>query len=112
MEDVLERYEAPPAPARPKVCVDALPDQIVAETRCPVPAPPGRPARVDYEYRRNGTVNRFMRCDPDRGWRRGSVTSRRTKRDVAYEMRALVDADYPDAEVIRLVSDNRNTHTT
>jgi len=112
MEDVLDLYEEPPDPARPKVCFDELPYQIVAETRCPVPAQPGRPARVDYEYRRNGTANLFMRCDPDRGWRRVSVTSRRTKRDFAHEMRALVDEDYPDAEVIRLVSDNLNTHTT
>jgi DDE superfamily endonuclease len=111
MEDVLDLYAEPPDPKRPTVCFDELPYQIVAETRTPVPARPGRPARVDYEYRRNGTANLFMRVDPERGWRRVSVTDRRTKRDVAREMQTLVDEDYPDADVIRLVSDNLNTHT-
>jgi hypothetical protein len=111
MEDVLDLYEAPPDPQRPVVCFDELPYQIVAETRCPVPAQPGRAARVDYEYRRNGTANLFLRCDPVRGWRRVHVTDRRTKRDFALELQALVDEDYPDAAVIRLVSDNLNTHT-
>ena len=111
MEDVLDLYAEPPDPKRPTVCFDELPYQIVAETRTPVPARPGRPARVDYAYRRNGTANRFTRVDPERGWRRVSVTDRRTKRDFAREMQTLVDEDYPDADVIRLVSDNLNTHT-
>jgi hypothetical protein len=111
MEDVLDLYEEPPDPKRPTVCFDELPYQIVAETRTPIPARPGRPARVDYEYRRNGTANLFMSFDPARGWRHVSVTDRRTKRDFAHELRRLVDEDYPDAEVIRLVSDNLNTHT-
>jgi hypothetical protein len=111
MEDVLDLYAEPPDPKRPTVCFDELPYQIVAETRTPVPAGPGRPARVDYEYRRAGTANLFMSFDPARGWRRVSVTDRRTKRDFAREMRRLVDQDYPDAVVLRLVSDNLNTHT-
>jgi hypothetical protein len=111
MEDVLDLYEVPPDPQRPVVCFDELPYQIGAETRCPVPARPGRSARVDYEYRRNGTANLFLRFDPARGWRRVQVTDRRTKRDFAYELQALVDEDYPEAARIRLVSDNLNTHT-
>jgi hypothetical protein len=111
MEDVLDLYEEPPDPHRPKVCFDELPYQIVAETRVPVPGRPGQPAHVDYEYRRNGTANIFMSVDPERGWRHVSVTDRRTKLDFATEMKALVDECYPDADVIRLVSDNLNTHT-
>jgi hypothetical protein len=111
MEDLLDLYEAPPDPKRPKVCFDELPYQIVAETRQPLPARPGVPARVDYEYRRTGTANLFVSFDPARGWRRVSVTDRRTKRDFAHQMRRLVDEDYPAADVIRLVTDNLNTHT-
>ena len=111
MEDLLDLYEAPPDPKRPKVCFDELPYQLVAETRQPVPARPGRPARIDYEYRRTGTANLFLRFDPDRGWRHVSVTDRRTKRDFAHEMKTLIDQDYPEADVIRLVTDNLNTHT-
>ncbi|MDQ3702837.1 MAG: transposase, partial [Chloroflexota bacterium] len=64
-----------------------------------------------YEYRRNGTANLFMSVSPDRGWRHVSVTDRRTKRDFAHELQRLVDVHFPDADVIRLVSDNLNTHT-
>ena len=112
MEDLLDLYEELPDPKRPKVCFDALPYQIVAETRQALPVRPGRPARVDYEYRRNGTANLFMSFDPDRGWRHVSITDRRTKRDFAHEMRRLVDEDYPNADVIRVVTDNLNTPTT
>ncbi len=111
MEDVLDLYEEPPDPQRPKVCFDELPYQIVAETRQAVPARPGRATRIDYEYRRHGTANLFMSVDADRGWRHVSVTDRRTKHDFAHELQQLVDVHYPDADVIRLVSDNLNTHT-
>ena len=110
MEAILD-LAAPPDPTRPRVCFDELPYQLVAETRHPIPAAPGRPARIDYEYRRVGTANLFMSFDPDRGWRHVSVTDQRTKRDFAHEMRRLVDEDFPDATVIRLVADNLNTHT-
>ncbi len=111
MEALLDLYEEPPDPKRPRVCFDELPYQIVAETRQAIPAQPGRPARLDYEYRRAGTANLFLSFDLDRGWRQVSVTDRRTKRDVAHEMQRLVDEHYPDAEVIRLVADHLNTHT-
>jgi hypothetical protein len=63
----------------------------VAETRQPVPARPGRAARVDDAYRRTGTANLFMSCDPDRGWRHVRVTDRRPKRAFAHELRTLID---------------------
>jgi len=54
MEDVLEVYTRPHDPARPLVCLDETSKQLVAETRTPLPARPGQPARYDYEYERNG----------------------------------------------------------
>ena len=57
MEDVLALYTATPDPARPVVCFDETPVQLIGETRVAVPMRPGQPARVDYEYRRNGTAN-------------------------------------------------------
>jgi hypothetical protein len=68
MEDVLEVYQRPHDPARPLVCVDETSKQLVAETRVPVPAKPGRTARHDYEYERNGTANLFMMFAPLEGW--------------------------------------------
>jgi DDE superfamily endonuclease len=93
------------------VCFDERPYQVVGETRTPRPAGPGRPARHDYEYKRNGTANLFVHFCPDTGWRHVAVTERRAKPDFAHQMRALVDEHFPDAEMIRLVLDNLNTHT-
>ena len=39
-----------------------------------------------------------------------AVTERRTAVDFAHQMRWLVEEAYPDAEVVRLVLDNLNTH--
>lgn len=39
------------------------------------------------------------------------MTGRRTGTDFAHQMKALVDEHFPEAEVIRVVLDNLNTHT-
>ncbi len=111
MEDVLDLYAEPPDPKRPRVCFDEVPSQLVGETRAPLPAAPGQPARYDYEYQRNGTANLFVAVQPEAGWRHVDVTDRRTKPDFAHQMRALVDEHFPDADVVRIVLDNLNTHT-
>src|SRR5262249_58260258 len=72
---------------------------------------PGKEARIDYEYERKGVSNQFMRCEPLRGWRHVRVTARRTRRDYADCIRALLEVHYPQAEKIRLVQDNLNTHS-
>jgi transposase len=110
MEDVLDVYERPCDPRRPLVCLDELHVQLVGETRTPLPVAPGRPARVDYEYARNGTANLFLWVEPLAGRRHVQVTAQRTKRDWALAIRDLADAHYPDAERIVLVVDNLNTH--
>ena len=83
--------------------------------REPLPAQPGRPRRQDYEYRRSGTRNLFLFCEPLAGWRvrfltNQAITERRTMVDFAHQMRWLVDVAYPDATIIRVVLDNLNTH--
>ena len=83
---------------------------MIAETRLPLPAQAGQVERYDYEYQRNGTCNLFMFFEPDRGWRHAAVTERRTLVDFAQQMKWLVDEAYPQAEVVRVVLDNLNTH--
>src|SRR5262249_41252315 len=56
---------------------------LVTETRTPLPIQPGRPARYDYEYERNGTASLFMLFAPLEGWRHVKVTERRTTIDYA-----------------------------
>jgi DDE superfamily endonuclease len=111
MEDVLDLYAQPYDSRFPVVCVDESPYQMVGEVRQPSLAQPGTPQRYDYQYQRNGTCNLFVFFEPRNGWRHVEVTARRTKRDFAQCMRMLVDSYYPEAEVIRLVVDNLNTHT-
>ena len=83
MEDVLDLYAEPLDPARPVVCLDESPLQLIGEVREPIPAAPGQLERVDYEYRRNGTVNLFVAVDAHRPWRKVTVTEQRTARDYA-----------------------------
>ena len=111
MEDVLEVYAEPYDPRRPKVNFDETNKQLLIETRLPLPAQPGQPQRFDDEYERHGTRNLFLFVEPQAGRRHVHVTERRTKVDFAHAMQWLVDICYPEAEVIRVVLDNLNTHT-
>ncbi len=111
MEAVLDLYAEPFDPTRPVVGFDEMPYQLVGEVQPPVPRAPGRPQRIDYEYERKGTCNLFLVTQPLAGWRHVDVTERRTKQDFAHQMKAVVDEHFPEAEVIRVVVDNLNTHT-
>lgn len=110
MEDVLEVYHRPYDDKRPLICLDELPVQLVGETRVPLPAAPGRPARYDYEYVRNGTANLFLISEPLLGWRSVQVTQRRTAMDLAEVLRWLAEEVHPEARRLVLVTDNLNTH--
>jgi uncharacterized small protein (DUF1192 family) len=110
MEDILEVYHRPHDPEYPVVCLDETSKQLIAETRVPIAAKPGRPARYDYEYERNGTANLFMLFAPLEGWRHVEVTDRHTALDYARLLRQLSDEYFPGVARIVLVQDNLNTH--
>ena len=105
MEHVLDVYQRPYDENFPVVCVDETPRQLIGQTRTPVPAAPGRPAREDYEYRRLGTCNVFMATEPLAGRRPTKVTERKTKTAWARFLRDIAER-YPDATRITLVMDN------
>ena len=111
MEDVLAVYTRPHDPDRPLVCLDETSKQLIAETRLPIPMRPGRPARCDYEYERNGTANLFMMFAPLEGWRCVKVTDRHTAVDYAHVLKDLADAHFAAAKVIVLIQDNLSTHS-
>ena len=111
MEDVLEVYQRPRDPQRPLVCLDETSKQLVLETRAPVPMKPGRPARHDYEYERNGVANLFMLFAPLEGWRHVKVTDRHAAIDYALVLKELSDVHFANADKIVLVQDNLSTHT-
>jgi hypothetical protein len=112
MEQVLEVYQRPYDPRRPVVCMDEQPKQLIAEVNPALPAAPGQPARVDYEYVREGVCVVWMFAEPLGGWRKVRVTARKTAVDWAQQVQALVDDPrFAEAERITLVCDNLNTHS-
>jgi hypothetical protein len=111
MEDVLEVYALPLDTNYPQVCFDERPVQLLGEVYDPLPAQPGQVRRYDYEYERRGTANLFVMCQPLAGWREVKVTQQRQKVDFAHCMKDLVEVHFPEAERIRVVLDNLNTHT-
>lgn len=92
------------------VCFDETSKQLVKETRQPQAAEPGRAAREDYQYERNGTANLFLFSAPLLGWRHVAVTDQRTQMDYAKQMKWLVEVAFPEAIKVRVVQDNLNTH--
>ena len=110
MEDVLEVYARPYNPARPVICMDEKPYQLLGEKREPVPAKPGGLKKVDSEYKREGTCSIFIFVEPLDGWRYVEALERRTKIDWAGRVKWVLDNQYPDAEKVVLVMDNLNTH--
>jgi len=111
MEDVLAVYAQPADPRYPLVCMDEVSKQLLRDTRAPLPMSAEQPERIDYEYERAGVMNLFLFCEPLRGQRWVDVTEQRTKADWAHQIKDLIDVRHPEAERIRLVLDNLNTHT-
>lgn len=111
MEQVLEVYKRPHDPAHPVVCMDEQPKQLISERSPSTPVAAGQPARLDYEYVREGVCNVWMFVEPLGGWRDVAVTDTRTGLDWARQVKQLVDHPrYRQAERITLVCDNLNTH--
>jgi len=110
MEDVLAVYARPYDQARPVVCMDEKPYQLLAHARDAIPAAPGRDRKEDSEYVRHGTCSIFVWVEPLAGWRHVDAQRRRTKIDWAHQVERLLSIDYPDADKVVLVMDNLNTH--
>jgi transposase len=111
MEDILALYSQPEDPKRPLICMDEVPKQLLSDIQDPLPAQPGQPLRMDYEYQRNGVANLFMFFAPFLGQRQVKTTNSRTRLDWAEAMRELSDEIHPEAEKIIVILDNLNTHT-
>lgn len=110
MEDVLEVYSRPYDPAKPVVCMDEKPFQLLGEVREALPTKQGRVKKIDNEYIREGTCSIFIFTEPLGGWRYAEAFEHRTKKDWAQRVKWVLDNQYPDAEKVVLVMDNLNTH--
>jgi hypothetical protein len=111
MEDVLETYALPYDPQIPVICMDEQPCQLLDHVIKPIPMKPGKPERVDYEYKREGTCSIFVFTEPHTGWRHIEAVSRRTRVDWAHQVDRVLSEHFPEADKIKLVMDNLNTHT-
>ena len=110
MEDILDVYEKPYDAMKPVVCLDEKPVPLFGDARERIPAKPGSPSKVDYEYERNGSVNVFCAVEPKQGVYFNKPTEKRASADFAEFMKDI-DKQYSRAEKIVLVMDNLSTHT-
>jgi hypothetical protein len=111
MEDVLDLYEQPYNPLCPVLCLDETPYQLIGEKLVPISMKPGQPQRYDSEYTRHGVVNLFMVFHPAVGWRHVYIRDHRTKEDFAQVIKDILDEQFPEAQSVKVVMDNLNTHT-
>jgi hypothetical protein len=109
MEDILHLYGQPYDEKLPVVCFDELPVQLLGEVISPLPMQAGKPKRVDYEYERGGTCSLLVAFEPLTGRRLVETSKQRTKADYCRFMQKVAEM-FPQAEKIRLVQDNLNTH--
>jgi hypothetical protein len=109
MEDVLATYERPYDPKQPVVCVDEKPVSLHADVRPGSAAAPGREARRDNEYKRNGTANVFCAVEPKAGRHFTFPTPDRSGFEFAKVMFDLA-LQYQEANTIHLGVDNLNIH--
>jgi len=110
MENTLELYHQPYDEQEPVVCMDETTKQLTREVIEPLPAQPGWPERFDTLYQRNGVATLFMMFEPLSGWRRVSVSESKTRLDWAWQIKRLLDEDYPNVRRVHLLMDNLNTH--
>ena len=110
MEDVLALYHEPYDEARPVICFDESSKALRGHERDPLPAQPGAVARVDHRYERNGKQRLHISTEPLTGWVAVEITKKRRTTEWVDRMVELADVHYPDADRIRVVMDQLNTH--
>ena len=106
----MDVYKRPYSQDYPVVCMDESPKQLIEQIHQPIPMKIGQPARIDYDYIRNGVVNIFMANEPLMGKRVVQVTESKTKKDWAKFMKGL-ESQYQKAKKITVVMDNFQTHS-
>ena len=109
LEQLLYLYALPYDERYPVVCFDERPCFLIGERVQGLAMKAGQAAREHYSYTKNGSCALLMALEPKTGKRLARVYQRRTKQEYAHFLRELA-TQYPQAEKIRLVQDNLNTH--
>lgn len=95
--DLIHLYHRPYQEEGPVVCLDEKSKQRLQNTRRPLLAQPGAPAKEDYEYERAGVCSLFVAVEPKGGRRVVEVTDRRTKPDFVAFVTKLLEQVYRSA---------------
>lgn len=91
------------------ICFDERPCFLIGEAVAGLLMKAGEVARQHYAYEKNGSCALLSSIEPQTGKRLARVFDQRTKREYALFMKELA-AQFPEAEKLRLVQDNLNTH--
>ena len=111
LEAILDLYAQPSDLDAPRICLDERPCQLLDDVIAPLPPKPGKVAKQDYEYARNGTACVLLAYNIETGQRYTDVLPQRTKVDYACFVAAALEYLCPTARRVRLIQDNLNTHT-
>lgn len=109
MEQILHLYALEYNRLYPVVCFDERPCLLIGDEVEGLAMRAGQAAREHYAYEKKGSCALLMAIEPKTGKRVASVFERRTKREYAQFMKELAGR-YEEANKIRLVQDNLNTH--
>jgi len=110
MEALLWLYQQPYDARFPVVCFDERPCFLIGEAVAAQAMQSGKVRRQHYAFEKLGSCALLAAIEPKTGKRLAKIFDQRRKREYALFLREVAEA-FPEAEKIRLVQDNLNTHS-
>ena len=110
MEKLLGLYALPYDEAFPLLCFDERPCYLIEQTLLPVAMQSGRVKREDYNYSVKASCCVLLAVEPLTGRRWLKLYDQRRRQEYTAFMQYL-EEQFPQANKIKLVQDNLNTHS-
>lgn len=111
MEQILWLYNQPLGRRFPVVCFDERPCFLIGDVVDSLALQTGKIQKEHYAFAKLGSCALLKAIEPKTGKRLARVFDQRRKREYALFLRELAEM-FPEAQKIRLVQDNLNTHRT
>jgi len=109
LEIILRLYLLPYDEAYPVLCFDERPCFLIGDIIEGLEMQPGQVAKQNYAYSKHGSCCVLAAIEPLTGKRFAQVRAQRKKKEFALFIKQLCTL-YPNAERIKIVLDNLNTH--